>query len=61
MQLEFTMLNLHIHTALPPVAGKPGIYSTQFHAPVQHGMFKFVIDYKCKGYVFHFDWNYGSV
>ncbi len=53
MQLEFTMLDPHIRTALPPIAGKPGIYSTQFRAPDRHGVFKFVIDYKRKGYVFH--------
>ncbi len=61
MQLEFTMIDPHIHTALPPVAGKPGIYSTQFRAPDRHGVFKFVIDYKRKECVFHFDWKYGGV
>ncbi|KAK0442910.1 oligosaccharyl transferase beta subunit [Armillaria borealis] len=53
MQLEFTMLDPHIRTALPPVAGKPGIYSTQFRAPDRHGVFKFVIDYKRKGTAFN--------
>ncbi|PBK83755.1 hypothetical protein ARMGADRAFT_1037734 [Armillaria gallica] len=51
MQLEFTMLDPHIRTALSPVAGKPGIYSTQFRAPDRHSVFKFVIDYKCKGWM----------
>ncbi|KAK0225066.1 oligosaccharyl transferase beta subunit [Armillaria nabsnona] len=51
MRLEFTMLDPHIHTALPPVAGKLGIHSTQFRAPDQHGVFKFVIDYKRKGWM----------
>ncbi len=60
-QLEFTMLDPHIHTALPPVAGKPGIYSTQFRVPDWHGVVKFVVDYKREGYVIHFDWNYGGV
>ncbi|KAK0185906.1 oligosaccharyl transferase beta subunit [Armillaria mellea] len=50
MQLEFTMLDPHIRTALPPVAGKSGVYSTQFRAPDRHGVFKFVIDYKRKGW-----------
>ncbi len=61
MQFEFTMLDPHIHTVLPPVAEKPGIYSTQFHAPDQHGVFKFVVDYKREGYVIHFDRNHGGV
>ncbi len=61
MQLEFTMLDPHICSALPPVAGKPGTYSTQFCAHGRHGVFKFVIDYKRKGYVFRFDWNYGGI
>ncbi|KAK0225049.1 Oligosaccharyltransferase 48 kDa subunit beta-domain-containing protein [Armillaria nabsnona] len=44
------MLDPHIFTTLPPVAGKPGIYSTQFHVPDWHGMFKFVVDYKHEGW-----------
>ncbi|KAK0225065.1 hypothetical protein EDD85DRAFT_958791 [Armillaria nabsnona] len=39
--------------SLPPVAGKPGIYSTQFRAPDWHGVVKFVVDYKCEGWM-HF-------
>jgi oligosaccharyltransferase complex subunit beta len=50
MQLEFTMLDPHIRTALPPVPGQPGAYSVTFRAPDRHGVFKFVIDYKRKGY-----------
>ncbi|KAK0225077.1 Oligosaccharyltransferase 48 kDa subunit beta-domain-containing protein [Armillaria nabsnona] len=49
MQLEFTMFDPHICTALPPVAGKPGIYSTQFCVPDWHGMVKFVVNYKHEG------------
>lgn len=52
LQLEFTMLDPHIRIALPPVEGKPGTYSVQFRAPDRHGVFKFVINYKRKGYVF---------
>lgn len=53
MQLEFTMLDPHIRTALPPVAGEPGKYSVTFRVPDRHGVFKFVINYKRKGCVFH--------
>ncbi|KAF8954962.1 oligosaccharyl transferase beta subunit [Flammula alnicola] len=50
LQLEFTMLDPHIRTALPPVRGVPGKYSVTFRAPDRHGVFKFVIDYKRKGW-----------
>ncbi|KAK7030631.1 oligosaccharyl transferase beta subunit [Favolaschia claudopus] len=50
MQLEFTMLDPHIRTALPAVAGSPGTYSTTFRAPDRHGVFKFVVDYKRQGW-----------
>ncbi|KAF7356741.1 PAT1 domain-containing protein [Mycena venus] len=50
MQLEFTMLDPHIRTALPAVAGSPGKYSVTFRAPDRHGVFKFVINYKRKGF-----------
>ncbi|KAJ7066760.1 oligosaccharyl transferase beta subunit [Mycena amicta] len=50
MQLEFTMLDPHIRTALPPVPGSPGKYSTSFRAPDRHGVFKFVVNYKRKGW-----------
>ncbi|KAK0225041.1 Oligosaccharyltransferase 48 kDa subunit beta-domain-containing protein [Armillaria nabsnona] len=49
MRLEFTKFDPYIRTALPPVAGKPGIYSTQFCAPDWHGVVKFVVDYKHEG------------
>ncbi|KAI0062056.1 dolichyl-diphosphooligosaccharide-protein glycosyltransferase [Artomyces pyxidatus] len=52
MQLEFTMLDPHVRTALLPVAGSPGKYSVTFRAPDRHGVFKFVIDYKRKGWTF---------
>lgn len=51
LQLEFTMLDPHIRTALPPVPGHAGKYSVTFRAPDRHGVFKFVIDYKRRGYV----------
>ena len=47
------MLDPHIRTALPPVPGSPGEYSTTFRAPDRHGVFKFVVDYRRKGYVSH--------
>ncbi|KAL1688100.1 Dolichyl-diphosphooligosaccharide--protein glycosyltransferase subunit WBP1 [Schizophyllum commune] len=50
LQLEFTMLDPHIRTALPPVPGTPGEYSTTFRAPDRHGVFKFVVDYRRKGW-----------
>ncbi|KIO00170.1 hypothetical protein M404DRAFT_153406 [Pisolithus tinctorius Marx 270] len=50
MQLEFTMLDPHIRIALPPVAGEPGKYQVQFRAPDRHGVFKFVVDWRRKGY-----------
>lgn len=51
LQLEFTMLDPHIRTALPAVRGVPGKYSVTFRAPDRHGVFKFVVNYKRKGYV----------
>ncbi|KAJ7115820.1 oligosaccharyl transferase beta subunit [Mycena epipterygia] len=50
MQLEFTMLDPHIRTALPAVPGSPGKYSVTFRAPDRHGVFKFIINYKRKGW-----------
>ncbi|KAF9009511.1 oligosaccharyl transferase beta subunit [Cyathus striatus] len=50
MQMEFTMLDPHIRTSLLPVPGVPGKYSVTFRAPDRHGVFKFVIDYKRKGW-----------
>ncbi|KAF8126565.1 Dolichyl-diphosphooligosaccharide--protein glycosyltransferase subunit WBP1 [Boletus edulis] len=52
LQLEFTMLDPHVRTALPPVAGEPGKYEVQFRAPDRHGVFKFVIGWRRKGYSF---------
>lgn len=51
LQLEFTMLDPHIRTALPQVKGSPGKYSVTFRAPDRHGVFKFIVDWKRKGYV----------
>ncbi|KAK7049205.1 hypothetical protein VNI00_005806 [Paramarasmius palmivorus] len=55
MQLEFTMLDPHIRTALPRSEGRngkkeKGVYRVQFRAPDRHGVFKFVLDYKRKGW-----------
>ncbi|KAI0831642.1 Dolichyl-diphosphooligosaccharide-protein glycosyltransferase subunit [Trametes gibbosa] len=49
LQLEFTMLDPHIRTMLPPAAGEPGKYSVTFRVPDRHGVFKFVINHKRKG------------
>ncbi|KAG1736863.1 Dolichyl-diphosphooligosaccharide--protein glycosyltransferase subunit WBP1 [Suillus paluster] len=50
LQLEFTMLDPHIRTSLPPVPGSPGTYQVQFRAPDRHGVFKFVLNWKRKGH-----------
>ncbi|GLB35520.1 putative essential subunit of the N-oligosaccharyl transferase (OST) complex which catalyzes the transfer of a high mannose oligosaccharide from a lipid-linked oligosaccharide donor to an asparagine residue within an Asn-X-Ser Thr consensus motif in nascent polypeptide chains [Lyophyllum shimeji] len=52
LQFEFTMLDPHIRTSLPPVPGVPGKYSVTFRAPDRHGVFKFVIDWKRQGFSF---------
>ncbi|KZO95106.1 Dolichyl-diphosphooligosaccharide-protein glycosyltransferase 48kDa subunit [Calocera viscosa TUFC12733] len=49
MQLEFTMLDPHIRTALKP-ASEEGWYEAQFMAPDRHGVFKFIVDWRRKGY-----------
>lgn len=49
LQLEFTMLDPHIRTALIP-HGR-GWYSISFRVPDRHGVFKFLIDWRRKGYV----------
>lgn len=51
MQLDFTMLDPHIRTALKPVKGQPGTYGVTFKAPDRHGVYKFIVDHKRKGYV----------
>ncbi|EJU05823.1 oligosaccharyl transferase beta subunit [Dacryopinax primogenitus] len=50
MQLEFTMLDPHIRTALSPVQGEKGWYETKFRAPDRHGVFKFIVDWRRKRY-----------
>ncbi|KAG9318109.1 Dolichyl-diphosphooligosaccharide--protein glycosyltransferase subunit WBP1 [Chiua virens] len=52
LQLEFTMLDPHVRTALLPVPGEPGKYEVQFRAPDRHGVFKFVIGWRRHGYSF---------
>jgi len=54
MQLEFTMLDPHIRTALKPVPGNAGKYQTTMRVPDRHGVFKFVVDYRRKGSVLFF-------
>ncbi|KAG1725839.1 Oligosaccharyltransferase 48 kDa subunit beta-domain-containing protein [Suillus lakei] len=50
LQLEFTMLDPHIRTSLPAVPGFPGTSQVQFRAPDRHDVFKFVLNWKRKGY-----------
>lgn len=47
LQLEFTMLDPHIRTALVKTSttGSDATYSTSFRAPDRHGVFKFVVSY----------------
>ncbi|KAJ2913568.1 hypothetical protein MD484_g6824, partial [Candolleomyces efflorescens] len=52
LQLEFTMLDPFVRTALPPAKGAPGKYSTAFRVPDRHGVYKFVINHKRKGWSF---------
>ncbi|EPT06254.1 Dolichyl-diphosphooligosaccharide-protein glycosyltransferase [Fomitopsis schrenkii] len=52
MQLEFTMLDPHIRTALKPTPEKPGEYSLTFRIPDRHGVFKFNVDYKRRGWTY---------
>jgi len=50
LQVEFTMLDPHIRTALRPVSASPGLYHTSFRIPDRHGVFKFVIDHRRRGW-----------
>ncbi|KAL9714706.1 oligosaccharyl transferase glycoprotein complex, beta subunit [Leucoagaricus gongylophorus] len=52
LQLEFTMLDPHIRTKMGSTS--VGDYSVQFRAPDRHGVFKFVVDWKRKGWTFLF-------
>ncbi|ORY22691.1 dolichyl-diphosphooligosaccharide--protein glycosyltransferase 48 kda subunit precursor [Naematelia encephala] len=47
VQLDFTMLDPHIRTALPLISSDKttSTYSTSFQAPDRHGVFKFVVEY----------------
>ena len=49
LQLEFTMLDPHVRTALRPSPESAGKYSVTFRAPDRHGVFKFVINHRRKG------------
>ncbi len=44
------MLDPHIRTALLRVGGKPGLYQAAFRVPDRHGVFKFVLDYRRRGW-----------
>lgn len=46
------MLDPHIRTALSP-SSEPGKYAVTFRVPDRHGVFKFVINHKRKGYAPH--------
>ena len=50
LQVEFTMLDPHIRIALRPVSGNPGLYCTSFRIPDKHGVFKFIVDHRCRGW-----------
>ena len=50
LQLEFTMLDPHVRTALLPVNEEPGLYRVAFRVPDRHGVFKFVLDYRRRGW-----------
>lgn len=54
IQLDFTMLDPHLRTALPP-SETPGVYTKTFRSPDRHGVFKFVLEYKRKGFSFLYD------
>jgi oligosaccharyltransferase complex subunit beta len=44
------MLDPHLRTALRPVSGKLGLYRAAFRLPDRHGVFKFVVDYRRRGW-----------
>ncbi len=48
--MDFTMLDPHIRAALKPLPGNYGTYAVTFRAPDRHGVYKFMVDYKRKGY-----------
>ncbi|KIY64111.1 oligosaccharyl transferase beta subunit [Cylindrobasidium torrendii FP15055 ss-10] len=50
LQLEFTMLDPHVRTGIPEDLARPGTYSVTFRAPDRHGVFKFIVDYRRKGW-----------
>ncbi|TIA93113.1 hypothetical protein E3P99_00271 [Wallemia hederae] len=56
LQLEFTMLDPHIRTHLPPSHvsedGTSMVYKHTFRVPDRHGIFKFVVDWKQNGFSF---------
>jgi len=44
------MLDPHVRTALSPAKGKLGLYSAAFRVPDRHGVFKFVLDHRRRGW-----------
>jgi oligosaccharyltransferase complex subunit beta len=44
------MLDPHVRTALRPVSGQPGLYRASFRVPDRHGVFKFILDYRRRGW-----------
>jgi oligosaccharyltransferase complex subunit beta len=50
LQVEFTMLDPHLRTALLPIDGQPGLYRVAFRVPDRHGVFKFVLDHRRRGW-----------
>lgn len=56
IQLDFTMLDPHVRTALTPAGPAPtGLgsrFQTTFTVPDRHGVFKFVVNYWRPGYTF---------
>jgi len=44
------MLDPHIRIALRPASGSPGLYRTSFRIPDRHGVFKFVLDHRRRGW-----------
>jgi oligosaccharyltransferase complex subunit beta len=44
------MLDPHLRTALLPVDDQPGLYRVGFRVPDRHGVFKFVLDYRRRGW-----------
>jgi oligosaccharyltransferase complex subunit beta len=44
------MLDPHLRTGLLPVDGQSGLYRAAFRVPDRHGVFKFVLDHRRRGW-----------